>query len=356
MVSDLDSLKKRLEELNQELLKTDLDRNQRQTLQKEHSYLSNLVSKLDEYNFAKAKLSETQSDLESCSDAEMKDLYSLEVDDLNRVLSLLQKDVEDILYPADEFDRCSAYIEIRAGTGGQEAALFAYDLLRMYTNYCLKKGWRLSIVDASQTDLKGFKEVIAHVEGKSAYGSFKFESGVHRVQRVPQTEASGRIHTSTVTVAVFPEVSDDFDIEIKPDDLRIDYYRASGAGGQHVNKTESAVRITHIPTGVVVACQDDRSQHKNKATAMKVLKSRLVAEQKRKKEEEMSAKRKEQVGSGTRSEKARTYNYPQNRVTDHNMGVTFNNLDFIIEGEMDKFIEALQEKEREERKSGAIAL
>jgi peptide chain release factor 1 len=269
---------------------------------------------------------------------------------LQRQLSNLEKELEDVLFPPDELDRSSTFIEIRAGAGGQEAALFASDLLRMYTNYALKRGWSPNVVSSSETDLKGFKEVVLHVKGKSAYAAFKNESGVHRVQRVPDTETSGRVHTSTVTVAVFPEVSDDLEIEISPEDLRIDVYRASGAGGQHVNTTDSAVRITHIPTGVVVSCQDERSQHKNKAKALKVLKSRLVTEQRRKQDEEEAKKRKEQVGRGMRAEKARTYNYPQNRVTDHAFNVTFNNLDYIVEGELDKLIEALQEKEREERR------
>lgn len=348
MLPNLDALKSRFNFLNEELLKTNLDRNTRQSLQKEQSYLSKILSKIDEIEDVQKKIEATKKEIEVAQDSEMKVLFDEEILDLDKKLELLNKELEDTLFPSDELDSSSAYIEIRAGAGGQEAALFVADLLRMYSNYALKRGWTVSLVDFSQTDLKGYKEIIIHIKGKNAYGSFKYESGVHRVQRVPQTEASGRVHTSTVTVAVFPEVDEDYEVDIKPEDIRIDYYRASGAGGQHVNKTESAVRITHIPTGIVVACQDDRSQHKNKATAMKMLKSRIAAEQKRKQEEEMAQKRKEQVGRGMRAEKARTYNYPQNRVTDHSADVTFSNLDMIIEGEMDKLIAALQEKEKEE--------
>lgn len=352
---DINALRARLQELNEELLNSDLDRSQREILQKESSHISGLVVKIDELNNLESRLLDAKKELSESVDEEMCELYQLEIEDCENSIVAVKKDLDDILYPPDEFDRCGAYIEIRAGAGGQEAALFAYDLVRMYTNYCLNHNFPVSIVDANETDLKGYKEVTLHVKKKGAYGIFKFESGVHRVQRVPKTEGSGRVHTSTVTVAVFPEVSDDVNFEIKPEDLRIDYYRASGAGGQHVNKTESAVRITHLPTGVVVACQDERSQHKNKAKAMKALKSRLVAEQKRKQEAEMAANRKSQVGRGMRAEKARTYNFPQNRVTDHNISVTFNNLDMIIEGQMEKLIDALQESDRQDRKQIATA-
>lgn len=348
MLPNLDSLRSRFNILNEELLKPNLDRNIRSGLQKEQSYLSKILSKADEVVELQSRIEATKKEIETAQDSEMKALFEEEIVDLNKQLELLNKELEDTLFPADELDASSAYIEIRAGAGGQEAALFVADLLRMYTNYALKKGWVPSLVDFSQTDLKGYKDVILHIKGKGSYGTFKFESGVHRVQRVPQTETAGRVHTSTVTVAVFPEVDEDYNVDIKPEDLRIDYYRAGGAGGQHVNKTESAVRITHLPTGIVVACQDDRSQHKNKASAMKMLKSRVAAEQKRKQEEEMAQKRKEQVGRGMRAEKARTYNYPQNRVTDHSADVSFSNLDMIIEGEMDKLVAALQEKEKEE--------
>lgn len=350
MLENIESLQARFDELSQKLLEPSLNSSDRIAFQKEHSYLSGLISKNSEILETKNKLDESQKELKESSDEEMKQLFLQEIEELQQKLQVLEKELEDVLFPADELDESCAYIEIRAGAGGQEAALFAADLLRLYTNYSLKKGWSPSLVSASETDLKGFKEVVLHVKGKHSYGAFKNESGVHRVQRVPDTETSGRVHTSTVTVAVFPEVSDDFEVNISPDDLRIDVYRASGAGGQHVNTTDSAVRITHIPTGVVVACQDERSQHKNKAKALKILKSRIVTEQRRKQEEEEAKKRKEQVGRGMRAEKARTYNYPQNRVTDHNAEVTFNNLDIIMEGELDKLIDSFKEKEKQERK------
>lgn len=241
------------------------------------------------------------------------------------------------------------FLEIRAGTGGQEAALFAGDLLRMYTLYAAKKGWKTAIVNESSTDLGGYREVVIEIKGKRVYGHLKHESGVHRVQRVPATETQGRVHTSTATVAVLPEV-EDVEVNINPNDLRIDVYRASGAGGQHVNTTDSAVRITHIPTGVVVACQDERSQHKNKAKALKVLQSRIFASIQEKQEAEQSQKRKEMVGSATRSEKVRTYNYPQNRITDHQVDVTLKNLDVVMEGDLEPIIEALMQRDDAERR------
>jgi peptide chain release factor 1 len=257
--------------------------------------------------------------------------------------------LEEHMFPADPLDDRSVYLEIRAGTGGQEAALFAGDLLRMYTNYALKRGWKASVEDSSSTDLGGYKEVIIHIAGPGVYGDLKHESGVHRVQRVPATEGSGRIHTSTATVAVLPE-ADDVDVTINTNDLRIDTYRSGGAGGQHVNRTDSAVRITHIPTGFVVACQDERSQHKNRAKALKVLQSRLLAAQTAQQNQEMSEKRREQVGTGERAEKVRTYNFPQNRITDHQVDLTLKNLDVVIEGELDPIIKALREKERADRR------
>ena len=240
-------------------------------------------------------------------------------------LALKQRELDDILYPADERNDRSVYLEIRAGAGGQEAALFVADLQKMYTNYAQKMHWRVSVESVSTTDFGGFREIILHIQGKGVYGHLRYESGVHRVQRVPATETQGRIHTSTVTVAVLPE-AEEVDVTINPSDLRIDVYRSSGAGGQHVNTTDSAVRVTHIPTGVAVACQEERSQHKNKAKAMKLLQSRLLAAQMEKSEAEMRKQRKEQVGTGERAEKVRTYNFPQNRVTDHQVDVTLKSL------------------------------
>jgi peptide chain release factor 1 len=259
-----------------------------------------------------------------------------------------------LLAPAEELDDRDVYLEIRAGTGGQEAALFAGDLMRMYTAYAQSKGWRVTLESESTTDLGGYREVILHIKGHGAYGHFKFESGVHRVQRVPTTETQGRVHTSTVTVAVMPE-ADEVDVQINPSDLRIDVYRSSGAGGQHVNTTDSAVRITHIPTGVAVACQEERSQHKNKAKAMKMLQSRILAAQVEKQRAEMSKLRKEQVGTGERAEKVRTYNFPQNRITDHQVDITLKNLDVVMTGALDPIIDGLMAQEREERKRAFLS-
>lgn len=290
---------------------------------------------------------EHQRDLE---EGELKDLYNEEIAQSQEGLKDLQIQLEDILYPSDPLDDRSVFVEIRAGAGGQEAALFGSDLAKMYTNYALLKGWRASAVDDSTTDLGGVKELVLHIEGKGVYKFLKFESGVHRVQRVPKTEAAGRIHTSTVTVAVLPEL-DDVEININPSDLRVDTYRAGGAGGQHVNKTDSAVRITHIPSGIVVACQDERSQIKNRQKAMKQLQSKLFAHEKEKRDTEVSASRKQQVGAGERSEKIRTYNFPQNRITDHRTEVTLKRLDMILQGDLDDIINPLIEWDRVQRKA-----
>lgn len=283
---------------------------------------------------------------------DLKDLYDEEISQAQAKNIELGKELEDILYPSDPLDDRSVFIEIRAGTGGQEAALFAADLARMYTSYAELKGWTTSIVDESFTDLGGVKDLTLHIQGKRVYKHLKFESGVHRVQRVPKTEAAGRIHTSTVTVAVLPEL-EDVEINISPSDLRIDTYRAGGAGGQHVNKTDSAVRITHIPTGLVVACQDERSQIKNRAKAMKVLQSRLFAYEKEKRDAEVSASRKQQVGAGERSEKIRTYNFPQNRITDHRTELTLKRLDMILQGDLDDIVMPLIDWDRTQRKENS---
>jgi peptide chain release factor 1 len=283
---------------------------------------------------------------------DLAELYREELLSLRVRHAELEKQLEDRLYPADEHDNNSVFLEIRAGTGGQEAALFAADLFRMYTAYANSRGWEVSIVEISGTDIGGFKELIAYIKGKCVYGSLKFESGVHRVQRVPATEGAGRIHTSTITVAVLPEV-DDIEVSINPQDLRIDYYRSSGAGGQHVNTTDSAVRITHIPTGVVVTCQDERSQIKNKAKAMKTLQSKIYEAERRKADADRSSTRKSQIGTGERSEKIRTYNYPQNRVTDHRVDVSLKKLDLIMNGDLQDLIDPLVQHDHNERRQQA---
>jgi peptide chain release factor 1 len=273
-------------------------------------------------------------------DPEIRDLVNDELVALREEKVHLEQQIKMLFIPKDPNDERDVILEIRAGTGGEEAALFAADLFRMYSRYAEAKRWSLEVLSIHETGIGGIKEVIASVKGKSAFSRFKYESGVHRVQRVPATEASGRIHTSAVTVAVLPE-AEEVDVQIDPMDLRIDTYRSSGAGGQHVNKTESAVRITHIPTGIVVACQDEKSQHKNKAKAMRVLRSRVLQKMQEDKEREIASQRRSQVGTGDRSERIRTYNFPQGRVTDHRINLTLHRLPQILEGEIDELIDGL---------------
>jgi peptide chain release factor 1 len=344
-----DLLQKRYDELNVQVSSSTLESNKRHLVQKELSYLSTILNKRKEIERLEGEYKNLEAQKAENTDSEFGALLDEELGRIQAYLANEQQALDALMFPPDSLDSRSAFLEIRAGAGGQEASLFAADLLRMYSNYALKHNWRVSIVSTSTTDLGGYREIVLHIEGKDVYGHLKYESGVHRVQRVPVTEASGRIHTSTATVAILPE-ADEVDIAINPADLRIDVYRSSGAGGQHVNTTDSAVRITHIPTNVVVTCQDERSQHKNKAKALKMLQSRLLSAQKEKHEAEISQKRKELVGTGMRAEKVRTYNFPQNRVTDHQVEVTLKKLDMVLEGALDEIIDALQEKERQERR------
>jgi peptide chain release factor 1 len=343
------NLRSRRNQLVSQLSSPSTDNATRQTARKEAARLAGLLEAYDKATALESERDMLLTNMENISDPEYKALYQEELADLNTRFALSVDELEQNLYPPDERDNKSVFLEIRAGTGGQEAALFAADLMRMYTLYAIKKGWKTSILSESETDLKGYREVVLSVEGRGVFGHLKHESGVHRVQRVPRTEGSGRIHTSTATVAVLPE-SEEVDTSISPDDLRIDVFRAGGAGGQHVNKTESAVRITHIPSGIVVTCQDERSQHKNKTKALKALQARLSAHQQEKTASEQSQMRREMVGSGDRSEKVRTYNFPQNRVTDHQVEITLNKLDRFMEGDMEEIIEALRRKEKEARK------
>jgi peptide chain release factor 1 len=324
----------------------------RRVVQKELALLDALLAKHREIQKIAQEILVVQEQLH-LADGEMRGLYIDELTALHEHQTRLNQEIEALMAPCDEHDERDVYLEIRAGTGGQEAALFAGDLMRMYMAYAQQYGWKVTVESASVTDLGGYREIILHIQGKGAYGKLKFESGVHRVQRVPVTETSGRVHTSTVTVAVMPEAGE-VDVIINPADLRIDVYRSSGAGGQHVNTTDSAVRITHIPTGVVVACQDERSQHKNKAKAMKLLQSRILAAQVEKQRHEMSALRKEQVGTGERAEKVRTYNFPQNRITDHQVDITLKNLDVVMTGALNPIIDALRVQEMEQRKEAFL--
>jgi len=315
------------------------DQKRYRELTKEHSDLSEVVAVYGQYKQVCGDI-EGNRELLQDSDPEMKELAKAELPELEEQQASLEEQLKLLMLPKDPNDDKNIILEIRAGTGGDEAALFAADLFRMYSRYADRNRWKVEMMSASETDGGGFKEVVAMVSGERVYSRLKFESGTHRVQRVPDTETQGRIHTSACTVAVLPE-AEDVDIEINNSDLRIDLYRASGAGGQHVNKTESAVRLTHIPTGVVVACQDESSQHKNKAKALKVLKSRIYDQMQAEQNAAMAADRKNQVGSGDRSERIRTYNYPQGRCTDHRIGLTLYKLDAIMQGDVDEVIEAL---------------
>ncbi|KKR95838.1 MAG: Peptide chain release factor 1 [candidate division TM6 bacterium GW2011_GWE2_41_16] len=347
---DWTCIQSRYDAILPQLVKSDLDQNTRQLLQKELSQLSSLLKLHQQEKLSAQEMVELEAMYVAENDFAFREVITQEIQILKDRVNSVDLELENVLFPHDPLNDRSVFLEIRAGAGGQEAALFAADLLRAYTAYALKKRWQVSLVSMSETDLKGFREAVVQIEGRGVYGELKFESGVHRVQRVPQTETAGRVHTSTITVAVLPE-AEDVDVTINPADLRIDTYRAGGAGGQHVNKTESAIRITHIPTGIVVTCQDERSQHKNKARALKVLQSRILSAQNEKAEAERSSQRKEQVGTGMRAEKVRTYNFPQNRVTDHQVDLTLKKLDMVMEGELDELIEALVTKDRANRRA-----
>lgn len=349
MTQKREIMEARFQELSELLSGPTVDAKQRQAFQKEVSQLSTFLEKMRAIDVLSVEIASVQKQQAENSDPEMAELYQQEVLDLQAKKATVEKELDDIMYPPNPYDRKSVFLEIRAGAGGQEAALFASDLLKMYMNYALSKNWQAQVASCSQTDLGGIKDIVVSIEGDGVYGHLKFESGVHRVQRVPATESAGRIHTSTATVAVLPEVEEE-EVDITPDSIRMDFFRASGAGGQHVNTTDSAVRITHIPTGVVVSCQDERSQHKNKTKAMKMLRSRLITAQQEKQEAQLSEHRKELIGRGMRAEKVRTYNYPQNRITDHQIDLTLKKLDFMMTGQIDEMIEALMEHDRQERR------
>lgn len=321
-------------------------------LNKEKSEIEDVVQVYEKYVKILKDIEGNKEIIEHSTEKELVDMAYAEMDELNAQREKLEEEIKVLLLPKDPNDDKNVIMEIRAGTGGEEAALFANDLLRMYTRYAEMRGWKYEIIDLNETGLGGIKEVVLSVSGENVYGDLKYESGVHRVQRVPETEGSGRVHTSAASVAVLPEV-EDVEVEINPNDLKIDIYRSGGAGGQNVNKVETAVRITHLPTGIVVQCQDERSQLKNRQKAMKVLKARLYDIEMRKQMEQISAQRKSQVRSGDRSEKIRTYNFPQNRVTDHRIGLTLYNLSNIMEGQLDELIEQLKLADKAEKLQAA---
>jgi len=351
MFQKLDKVKIRYEEISGLLSQPEIIGNQNEfrKLSKEYSDLTEIVNAYDEYLILKDKVAENRKLLFDSKDSEMKELAKEEQEKLENRLNITENYIKELLIPKDPADEKCAIIEIRAGTGGEEAALFAADLYRMYTKYFDAKGWNFELIDYNESSTPGgLKEVVFNVNKKGVYGDLKYESGVHRVQRVPKTEANGRVHTSAASVAVLPE-AEDFDLEINENDLKIDVYRAGGAGGQNVNKVETAIRITHVPTGIVVQCQDERSQLKNRQKAMKVLRSRLYEKELEKRDKELSEQRKQMVKSGDRSDKIRTYNFPQNRLTDHRIGLTLYNLSDILEGDLDEIIDKLKTADRAEK-------
>ena len=355
MLEKLDSIAQKFDEITERLadpaVVTDQDLYKR--LMKEHKNLSPVVEKYREYKQTQADYAEAEELLKEPLDKDFKDMVQAEFFEAKDMLARLEDELKILLLPKDEDDDKSAIVEIRAGVGGEEATLFANSLLRMYTMYAETHGYKIDILSANQTELGGVKEITFLVEGDSVYSRLKFESGTHRVQRVPETESSGRIHTSAVTVAVLPE-AEEVEIEINPNDLQIETYRASGAGGQHVNKPSSAIRITHLPTGLVVECQDERSQFKNKDKAMKILRSRLYNMKQKEQADKISAERKDQVGSGDRSERIRTYNFPQGRVTDHRIGMTIYRLEEFLNGDIDEMLNALIANAQAEKLKAAI--
>ena len=353
MFDKLEELEKKYEELTNLISDPEVisDQESWRKYMKEQSAMKDVVEKYKEYKLVKKNMNDAK---EMINDPDMKDIAEEEYYSSKEKLQSLEDELKILLLPKDENDDSNVIMEIRAGAGGEEAALFAYNLYRMYTMYAELMRWQVEVIDINETGIGGLKEVSFMIKGKGAYSKLKFESGVHRVQRVPETEASGRIHTSTVTVAVLPEV-EDVEIEINPADIKMDVYRASGAGGQHVNKTSSAVRLTHIPTGIVVACQNERSQFQNKDVAMKMLKAKLYEIEQEKKNKELTTTRRLQVGSGARSEKIRTYNYPQSRVTDHRINYTIYQLESFLNGNIEEMIEALIAADRADRlKEGNI--
>ncbi len=350
LIKKLDKIKELFEHINQQLADPSFlnDREKIIGLSKKRSELLEIISVYEKYSVLLKNIQGNKEIIESTSDKELVELAEEELKELEKLKEQLEEEIKNLLLPKDPNDNKDIIMEIRAGTGGEEAALFAGDLFRMYSRYSEIKGWKIDLIEINDTGLGGIKEVIFSFHGENVFSNLKFESGVHRVQRVPATEASGRVHTSAASVAVLPE-AEDVQININPNDLRIDIFRSGGAGGQNVNKVETAVRIIHIPTGIVVQCQDERSQLKNRQKAMKVLKARLYDRKLKEQNDEISAQRKSMVRTGDRSDKIRTYNFPQNRVTDHRIGLTLYNLSSIMEGNLDGLIEQLKLADRAEK-------
>lgn len=346
----LDKLVDNYKKLNSKLSDPEVinDSERYQKLIKKHAKLKKIVEKYNEYKEAKAGIEEAKEMMELDDDPEMQALFEEEIEELKPKKEKLEEKLPIMLLPDDPNDEKNVIVEIRAGAGGDEAALFAADLYRMYSRYAENKGWMVEIMNANESGSGGFKEIIFTIEGTDIFKYLKYESGVHRVQRVPSTESSGRIHTSTATVAVLPE-AEEVDVEIDTNDLTIDTFRSSGPGGQSVNTTDSAIRITHKPTGLTVSCQDEKSQHKNKAKAMRILRARLQEQKEKEKQKERAEARKSQVGTGDRSEKIRTYNFPQGRVSDHRINLTIHQLDKILDGELDPVVDALIEEDNVKR-------
>jgi len=349
MQEKLQEIEARFDEIEGLISDPEIIKNQsryRELLQ-EHAHLKEIVEEFRRYKRLSAELADAKSMIETEKDPDMREMAKQEIKNLEEKKEALTGKIKLMLVPKDPLDKKNIIMEIRAGTGGEEAALFAADLYRMYSRFAEEKNWKLEIMSSNETGIGGFKEIIFSISGKNVYENLRYESGGHRVQRVPETESGGRIHTSAVTVAVLPE-AEETDIEIKAEDLKVDVYRSSGPGGQSVNTTDSAVRITHVPTNLVVTCQDEKSQHKNKAKAMRVLRARLYEIEEKKRQAERAEARRTQIGSGDRSERIRTYNFPQNRVTDHRINLTLYKLDAILQGNLDEIIENLKISSREE--------
>lgn len=349
MLNRLEQVEKRYQELTERLLSPQImsQQGELQKLAKEHGELSKLVQPFQQYKRILEDIAKDEAIIkDEGEDKELRDLARQELEELEIKKNELEQKLRMLLIPKDPKDKKNVILEIRAGTGGEEAALFAAELFRMYCKYAEKERWKVQMISAHYTGIGGFKEVIAGIEGKGVYSKLKHESGTHRVQRIPITETSGRTHTSAVTVAILPE-AEEIEVEINPEDIRVDVFRSSGPGGQSVNTTDSAVRITHIPTGIIVSCQDEKSQHKNKTKAMKVLRARLLDKLEQERQAKISRDRKNQIGSGDRSEKIRTYNFPQNRLTDHRIGLSLYKLEAIMQGDLDELMEAMNSMDQE---------